>query len=249
MTHDPQRTIDGDDLGLVSTFVLDDADEQSAHTPLYNYPQISAMTEEAFRLAHEDGMTLPRAIRKTAFRHAAQAELLNRSADVSDMSEEDYLDNIEDISQFFQQLIGYEMLHAERDSYRRRAREQEARSRIRDFLREERRNEPLFDDIDRTMKTRYRTLPYGEAERIARAIEAFRQGRFAEEDVSAMADYYERVRRELSAAELGANAADVPTVEQARTGAPSSYRDYSELGKLSPREQTRWIARMLRGQG
>lgn len=250
MTLDPIRPHEGEDeLGLIDSFILDDQDDPHVHSPLYNYPQISAMVEEAFRLAHEDGMTLPRAIKRTAFRHATQAELLNRSADGSlDMSDEDFLDNVEDITQFFQQLIGYEMIHAERDTYRRRAQEREARARIRDFLRDERKNEPLFADIDRTMKTRYRSLPYGEAERIARAIEAFRRGRFNDSDISAMADYYERVRRELSAGELGADtSADVPAVERTGIGAPSAHRDYSELSKLSPREQTRWIARMLRG--
>lgn len=228
-------------LGLIDTFNFD---LPEGDTALYNYPQIRDMTRDAIALAAE-GETLPRAIRKVAFRYAAEAEMLNQEADGEefDLSEREICHHLEDITNFFSQLIGYELLHAERDRYRALSRARDARLRVRDFIREEKHREPLFADINRTMTTRYQTLPYDEAERIAHAIEAFQGGDWSDEEASVMADYYERIRRELSARELGENLT-VPAVE--RTGTGESTRDWSILGKLSPREQSRFIARMLR---
>ena len=249
MNHEPISPQEDDDpRGLIDSFNFAAEGAPMGSTPFYNYPQINAMTQEALALAHQEGMTLPRAIKKVAFRHAAQAEMLNQTADGSefDYSDREICEHLDDLTQFYQQMIGYEMLHTERDYLRRRARSDEAKNRIRDFIREESKNEPLFDAINRAMKTRYRTLPYGEAEAIARAIEAFRQGSFDDEHVAAMADYYERVRRELSAEELGADStAPVPAVERTGAGIGGAQADWSQLGKLSPREQTRMIARML----
>lgn len=245
MNHEPLHPQDDDTLGLIDSFNLD-AREEDGSSRLYNYPQISAMTEEAYHLA-ESGMTLPRAIRKVAFRHAAEAEMLNQSADGNplDMSDREVCEHIDDISQMFRQLITYEMLHAERDYYRKRQRADEARLRIRDFIRDEKVREPLFGDIDRTMKTRYQSLPYEEADRIARAIDRFREGSFDEDDTSVMADYYDRVRRELSAKELGIDEVSVPSVERTGSMHDSVSPDISQLGKMSPRDQARFISRML----
>ena len=206
------------------------------------------MTKEAIRLAQEPSMNLPRAIKKVAFRHAAEAEMLNQTADGNplDVSDREVCDQIEDITQMFQQLITYEMLHAERAHYRKRQRADEARLRIRDFLRDERIREPLFHDIDRTMKTRYQSLPYEEADRIARAIERFQVGDFDDDDTSVMADYYDRVRRELSAKELGIEDVSVPSVERTGSMADSMSPDISKLGDMSPRDQARFISRMLK---
>ena len=233
--------------GLIDTFNLD-AREDSNASRLYNYPQISAMTKEAYDLAHAPNMTLPRAIKKVAFRHAAEAEMLNSAADGGplDISDREVCDHIEDITQMFQQLITYEMLHAERDHYRKRQRADEARLRIRDFIRDERMREPLFGDIDRTMKTRYQSLPYEEADRIARAIERFQDGSFDEDDTSVMADYYDRVRQELSAKELGIEEVPVPSVERTGSVAGNADPDISKLGDMSPRDQARFISRMLK---
>lgn len=233
--------------GLIGTFNLD-AQGDSDAPRLYNYPQISDMTKEAIRLAQEPSMNLPRAIKKVAFRHAAEAEMLNQTADGNplDVSDREVCDQIEDITQMFQQLITYEMLHAERDHYRKRQRADEARLRIRDFLRDERIREPLFHDIDRTMKTRYQSLPYEEADRIARAIERFQGGDFDDDDTSVMADYYDRVRRELSAKELGIEDVSVPSVERTGSMADSMSPDISKLGDMSPRDQARFISRMLK---
>ena len=233
--------------GLIGSFNLDAREEDGA-TRLYNYPQISAMTEEAIHLAASPDMTLPRAIKKVAFRHAAEAEMLNSAADGSplDISDSEVCDHIEDITQMFQQLITYEMLHAERDHYRKRQRADEARLRIRDFIRDERMREPLFADIDRTMKTRYQSRPYEEADRIARAIERFQDGSFDEDDTSVMADYYDRVRRELSAKELGIEEVSVPSVERTGSVAETADPDISKLGDMSPRDQARFISRMLK---
>ena len=109
MNHEPLHPQDDDTLGLIDSFNLD-AREEDGSSRLYNYPQISAMTEEAYHLA-ESGMTLPRAIRKVAFRHAAEAEMLNQSADGNplDMSDREVCEHIDDISQMFRQLITYEM--------------------------------------------------------------------------------------------------------------------------------------------
>lgn len=247
MNHEPLHPQDDDALGLTGSFNLD-AREDDGASRLYNYPQISAMTKEAYYLAKEPNMTLPRAIKKVAFRHAAEAEMLNQSADgkALDISDREVCDHIEDITQMFQQLITYEMLHAERDHYRKRRRADEARLRIRDFIRDEKVREPLFGDIDRTMKTRYQSLPYEEADRIARAIERFQDGSFDEDDTSVMADYYDRVRRELSAKELGIEEPSVPSVERTGSIAGSMSPDISQLGKMSPRDQARFISRMLK---
>ncbi len=245
MDHESLHPQDDDTLGLIDSFNLD-AREKDSSSRLYNYPQISAMTEEAFHLA-KSGMTLPRAIKKVAFRHAAEAEMLNQSADGNplDVSDREVCEHIEDITQMFQQLITYEMLHAERDHYRKRQHIDEARLRIRDFIRDEKVREPLFGDIDRAMKTRYRSLPYEEADRIAHAIERFREGSFDEDDTSVMADYYDRVRRELSAKELGIDEPSVPSVERTGSMHASTSLDISRLGNMSPRDQARFISRML----
>lgn len=248
MNQEPRHPQDDDMFGLIDSFKLDALESPNSPDRLYNYPQISAMTKEAYDLAHAPNMNLPRAIKKVAFRHAANAEIINSSADGSplDISDREVCDRIEDITQMFQQLITYEMLHAERDYYRKRQRADEARLRIRDFIRDEKVREPLFADIDRTMKTRYQSLPYEEADRIARAIDRFRDGNFDEDDTSVMADYYDRVRRELSAKELGIEEVSVPSVERTGSIEGSVRPDISQLGKMSPREQARFISRMLK---
>lgn len=240
-TKFPQSPESDAPRGLIETFNFD---LPAAQDGLYNYAQIRDMTRDALELA-SSGMTLPRAIRKVAFRYAADAELLNRSAEGEefDLSDRDILEHLGDITRFFSQLIGYELLHAERDRHRAHSRARDARDRVRAFIREERAREPLFGDIDRAMTTRYRTLPYEEAERVAQAIEAFQAGSWSDDEAAVMADYYDRIRRELSTRELTAHS-DVPAVEPSGTG--EAGRDWSILGKLSPREQSRFIARMLR---
>lgn len=228
-------------VGLIETFNFDLPDSGA---PFYNYSQIRDMTRDALDLA-AGGMSLPQAIRKTAFRYAAQAEMLNQEAEGSpfDLSDRDVLEHLEDITAFFRQLIGYELLHAERDRFRAASRARDARLRVRDFIREERGREPLFDEISRAMNTRYQTLPYDQAARIAHAIDAFQGGSWSDDEAAVMADYYDQVRRELSAHDLDPHAT-APIVE--RTGTGENSRDWSILGKLSPREQSRFIARMLR---
>jgi hypothetical protein len=61
-----------------------------------------------------------------------------------------------------------------------------------------------------------------------------------------MADYYDRVRQELSAKELGIEDAAVPSVERTGSVAGSSAPDISKLGDMSPRDQARFISRMLK---
>lgn len=228
--------------GLIDTFNFDLPTEDGS--TLYNYPQIRDMTRDAIELA-SSGETLPRAIRKTAFRYAAEAEMLNQHAEGEefDMSDREVCRHLEDITSFFSQLIGYELLHAERDRYRALSRARDARLRVRDFIRDERNREPLFDDISRAMKSRYQTLPYDEAARVAHAIAAFQGGDWSDDEASVMADYYDRVRRELTTSEL-MDSPSVPAVE--RAGTAETMTDWSALGKLSPREQSCFIARMLR---
>lgn len=235
----PQRS--AEPIGLIETFNFDLPDRNA---PIYNYPQIRDMTRDALALASA-GMTLPRAIRQVAFRYATEAEMLNQEADGGffDLSDREVLEHLDDITSFFAQLIGYELLHAERDRARAYDRARSARLRVRDFIRDEKGREPLFDAINREMATRYRSLPYSDAARVARAIESFQNGDWSDEEAAVMADYYEQIRREMSAGELSPSPA-IPAIERGAGG--EGTRDWSILGKLSPREQSRFIARMIR---
>lgn len=147
-----------------------------------------------------------------------------------------------------QRLVG-QMQAAGYQEQARQAEKKAVLGEIAAFVDSVRQSEVHFPEIDKLMAERYKTLPYAQAEKVAQAIYALKQGTITRGQLPILEAYYKETREAYYAQKNGVSTSPVkksatkpPAVESAGSGAevPETF-DFSKMRAMNRKEKDAYL--------
>lgn len=156
---------------------------------------------------------------------ATKAALQDLGMTQEELEEAEFADNAEEIQKNYQnakdwhkQRIRGELEARYRQEQNYRIQQQNTYARIQQYVAAERAKEPNFDAIDKTLATRYQTMPLNQGRVIESALTALKNGTIDDRGMQIIDKYYQDCRKEWYANKNGLKASGKP--QQAPRKAP-----------------------------